>query len=273
MKTSRWFNLLSLCVVSVLLSGCIAPHTKITDLSPDSLQQGKSVAIVYALECAEQDVWSGRCTESSGFKKGGDFVTDPPNVSRAASSIGEHDALRSATAALDVKQVMQNAVAEHFKPVFESSGLNVTTGTTDVKHWALPQRSKHFVIKFGNYHRDRLDNDEARTGFAVTFNPDYQSVIQDLNTDYLLVVENLRYGVVRKYSPGISIALELPTAVAAVRVTLYEANVADPIYDNIASRRAVPDFEWKTPPDFAKLMALPPLVMDAVIKDVANEFF
>lgn len=268
--------MLKLFVISSLLSfvaGCVTPIEMVTHLAPNSLQSGQSVAIVYALDCAERNSLSGRCAEDSAIKNGGDFVTDPPNVSKLARDAGKHPELRAATANLDVANAMQTSINNHFKSLFESAGLNVSTNTVDLRHWTLPQRSKHYFLNFGAYHRDSLENDEARTGSAVSLNPDYQSVITDLDTNYLLVIELLRYGLVRKYTPGISVALEPPTAAAVIRATLYQANTENPIYDNIISRRSVPDFEWKTPPDFNQLMALPPLVLDAVIEDAAKEFF
>jgi len=273
MQVSRCLKLLSTSALLLIVAGCATPYKGVTDLSPDSLQSGKSVTMVYALDCATRSTMSGRCTEDSELKSGGDFVTDPPRVSGAARAIGKHEALQAATASLDVNKVMRASLAKHFKPLFEASGLNATMGNVDVRTWALPQRSKHTFINFSAYHRDSLKNDEARTGSAISFNPDYQSFIEGLNTDYLLVIELLRYGIVRKYTPGISVALELPTAAAAIRATLYQDNIAEPIYDNIISRRSVPDFEWKTPPEFVELMALPPRVLDAVIQDAANEFF
>ena len=88
-----------------------------------------------------------------------------------------------------------------------------------------------------------------------------------------MVIEILQYGIVRQYTPLVSVALEPPTAIAAIRASVHADNVAEPIYNNIIVRSSVPDFEWKVSPDFADLMALPPLVLDALIKDAANELF
>jgi len=273
MQKSRKLKLLFTGTLLGFLVGCLTPIKIVTDLPPTALESGKSVAIVYALDCAERVGLSGRCAENSELKNGGKFVTDPPNVSILASNVGKHEELRAAVAKLDVTNVLQSSTTKHLKPLFESAGLSVTINPIVVRAWSFPARAKHSNIKFGAYHRDTLENDEARTGSAVSLNPDYQPVIEELNTDYLLVIDLLRYDIFRKYAPIVSVALEPPTAGAAIRATLFRANVAEPLYDNIISRRRVPDFEWKTPPDFDQLMALPPLVLDMLMEDAAREFF
>jgi len=273
MPMSSILKLLSAGTFLVLTVGCVTPHKNITDLAPGSLQKGKTVTLIYALDCADRTDWTGRCAENSDTKSGGDFITDPINVSNAAKSIGRHEELGVAAAQLDVASVMQTSMEKHFNPLFESSGLVVRTGTANFRAWTLPQRNKPMFVKFGAYHRDPMANDEARTGSGLSLNPDYESIMKDLETDYLLAIEILRYGFVRKYTPGISVALEPPTAAAAIRASLYVEGVKEPIYDNIISRRGVPEFEWKSPPDFVELMTLPPMVLDAVIEDAASEFF
>lgn len=273
MKRSRWLILLYISGFIIFVAGCAAAHKNVNDLAPDTLQSGKSVAVVFALDCADRSSWTGRCAKDSDIKSGGDFTAYPTGVSKAATSIGKHNELQVATAKLDVRNALQASVAEHLKPLLLSNGLNVVSDTENVRTWTLPQKNRPRPLSLKSYYRDSSENDDNRQASVLSLSPNYQSVIERMNTDYLMVIEILQYGIVRQYTPLVSVALEPPTAIAAIRASVHADNVAEPIYNNIVVRSSVPDFEWKVSPDFADLMALPPLVLDAVIKDAANELF
>jgi len=273
MKRLKWLTLLCISAPIIFVSGCAAKHTNVTDVAPDALVSGKSIAVVYALDCAERTLWNERCTKDSGLKDGGEFRAYPRTVSPAASSIGNHDELRIAATNLEIRKILQASVAEHFNPRFESNGLKLIAETENVRSWTLPQKGKPRVLNLSGYYRDGTEQDIDRQSSVVSFNRDYQSVIERLNTDYLLVIQILQYGVVRQYTPIVSVAVEPPTAIAAIRATVHAKNAAKPVYDNIITRSDVPDFEWKVPPDFQALMELPPLTLNAVVKDAATELF
>ena len=273
MYLSKCWMLLRLSGLLILVTGCAATHKNVTNLAPDTLQSGRSVAVVYVPDCAEKSVWTERCTEDSEFKFGGNFVASPRGVSRVARNVGVHDELQLAAEKLDVRDVMRTSVAQNFLPLFEANGLNLISETADVRAWNLPQKTKPRIISLRTYFREGSEKDGERQSSLVSRNPNYQSIIESLDTDYLLVIEVLQYGFVRQYTPGISVALEPPTAIAAIRATIYQDNVAESVYDNIVSRSVVPDFDWKIPPEFSALMDLPPVALDAVIADAAKELF
>ena len=273
MKRTSWLKLLHISVLMLFVSGCVATHENVTDIAPDTLLSGQSIAVVYALDCAERTVFSGRCTKESGFEIGGTFEAYPTGVSKIAASVGKHDELRIATAKLNFKKVLQTSVTKHFIPQFESRGLKVIEAKEDIRAWTLPKKGKNSLIQLAAYYRDGTQKDKDRPITAISTNRNYQPVIESLNSDYLLVIEVFRYGLVRQYTPIISVAVEPPTGIAAIRATLHANNTAEPIYDNIVVRSRVPDFEWKVSPDFSALMGLPPLALDAVIQDAATDLF
>jgi len=144
-----------------------------------------------------------------------------------------------------------------FKDGFSREGFKVKTIDTAYDHNNLTKFEKGKFMKASNevYY------------FSTIY--DLKSISDELQADYLMVLEIHRFGVKRYYHGFIPTTP--PFAWTALRCTLIET-ASNKIVANHFSEKAISSEEWDEPPDFANLMKAVLTSFERAIDDVFTGF-
>ncbi len=237
-----------------------------------ALRSGSKIAFVYALPCSNMDTLMAKC--SSGSTPLNEGIYEDYGSSGLARSVGLHDEISAKVKTLNPADTIRQELQGKLAPLMTNLGLEVQVRPDPLVVWNLEKRGMASSFFYSEYNRGEKKYQSVRVnglGEGISGNFDFQPLINELDTDFLFTVELLRYGVDRRYSIPISVALEPPMGTAAIRVSLFQRGVDKPLYNNIINRREPVDGEWKMPPDFEDLMSIPPKVLRAAIDDAVQE--
>ena len=259
-------------LVVLFSTGCTTQFVKMDEVPSGALQSGSKVALVYALPCSNMDTLMAKCSSPSTPLNEGVYVDYGSSI--VARSVGLHDEVEAKLKTLKPANTILEELEGKLAPLLTNLGHEVQVRPDPLLVWNLEKRGKASSFFYSEYNRGEKKYQSVRPnglGEGISGNFDFQPLINELDTDFLMVIELLRYGVDRRYTALVSVAMEPPMGTAAIRVSLFQRGVDKPLYNNIINRREPVDGEWKTPPDFEDLMSIPPKVLRAAIDDAAQE--
>ncbi len=182
------------------------------------------------------------------------------------------DKLISVLGDIKIKDLMHEHYFNVFKPAFEDKGFNVIIKTKPYCH-------KKYRLGTNEYCTNHLDvkdmsvskyGDDAWDFLAETFY-DYKPVINELDVDYLLVIQLERFGTGRSYFAAVPTSP--PKGVARLVYYLIDTTTEKTISKYISSVVEPVQGEWDQEPEYPNLVKTVNNAFEIAIDEVFIDIF
>lgn len=239
--------ILTVLVFSVV--ACTSTSTPTEKLSAPSgaLNAESKYALMWIKPCQSQ--FFGRCDPDDGRTSEAKLAIHGAPERMDLKALYEEDiGLSASIARIDAADIVQDKFLRKVKRGLTGRQLNVVAVAKPIHEGAL-QKTASKRITF---------NDVATIGptqfplqvKANTF--DFSPLYQQLDVDYLIVMELLRFNIERHYGPtGKPVAN--PQAVSAIRLYLHERATGQVLFDDYAYKTVETDETWDKPPHYQLL--------------------
>ena len=241
-------QLLVLALLCAITACSTAPIEKL-QLPQSALNTNARYALLWIKPCHEKML--GGCEADDGRTTEAKFVAHG-----SASQVDlkqEYDdsvALSAAIARINAAPSVRTHFLRALKQDIASRQLNVVAVAEPIYEGAMTKRSSRRVL---------FDDVPliGATQFPLQLKAntyDFATIHDQLSSDYLIVMELLKFSVERHYGPT-GRAADIPQVVSAIRMSVHERTSNQVIFDDYAYEVSMANKDWDTPPYYRSLEA------------------
>lgn len=257
-------GVLTALVFSVLACTSTSTPTEKLNAPVGALNAESKYALMWIKPCQTQ--FFGRCEPDDGRTSEAKLAIHGAAERVDLKALYEEDVgLSASIARIDAADIVQDRFLRKVKQGLSARQLDVVAVAKPIHEGALKKTaSKHITF-----------NDVATIGptqfplqvKANTF--EFSSLYQQLDVDYLIVMELLRFNIERHYGPtGNPVAN--PQAVSAIRLYLHERATNQVLFDDYAYKAVESDKAWDKPPHYQSLTDSLKYTLQTAIDEAQN---
>jgi len=260
-------SLACIILLTCAVTSCTSTPKEQLDLPEYAFNSNSRYAVLWIKPCNKSLL--GRCDADDGRSTEAKFIVH--------GSIGQVDleqeyedntALSASIARINASGSVQSQYLQAFKQEFTNRGMNAVSVANGVHEGALEKVSSR-----------RVSFDNAPLATATRFplqlqanNFDFSSLYDQLDTDFLVVMELLRFSVEQHYGPTGQPAGN-PQIVSALRLYVHERATKQILFDDYAYHLELADDDWDKPPLYESLEASLMNTLEQSINDAKANLF
>lgn len=263
------YRLVFVLMLLQLAAGCTTAPTYQTELTPGALNEN-SIGIAWLSRCHYSD-----CIDTLGVK--GNFT--PNGVSGLLDMAivnSSHGYLEGEVQKLDATDIVSSGFLSKVSFALQERGISAPVSESAISPQTvkISRRITGVILQDGPKGNRVLQGNEVKTRRVNQLQMDLQPVADELNTEQILVLEMLEYGVRRNFGP-FAIPVSPSYAVAAVRGFLLDTQSGETLLNDYAYYELVPDYtngeeDEKSESRVAQLMSTVDEALELAIGDVTN---
>lgn len=238
---------LFLCCATLFLVGCISAPTRMVDFAEETLPRDASVGVVWLSSCS---IAKG-CKKSSAGSNLAEFA--PVGASGLliyGAVISAHQELIDALDLIKADNVVQEQFLQPVADALKARGHQVQVKTDfnypgDFKN--LDRTPVALAEELMELHPRTTRTD---TVYFQEYKRDFSNLNEEMNTDYIVALEILRFAMLREFGP-LGIPLTEPFGSSAARVYLINTQTNEMVFNDYGIAEIQLDGEWRQPGDWS----------------------